>query len=106
MHKRHIVFRSQGGLDYDLNLIPLSLEDHEGSRSPHHDKSVDLNLKLDLQERLFELFDQEEYNTKDIANQIGKSLKYTDKHFRKVKNYAGTYKKEDIIRKLMGGKLY
>ena len=26
----HIVFRSQGGLNFKLNLIPLSIEEHKG----------------------------------------------------------------------------
>lgn len=106
MHKHHIVFRSQGGLDFKLNLIDLSLEDHEGSSGPHHNREKDLQLKTSLQESLFELFTKEEYTVEEIAKLLGKSKHYIEKHFRKVRNFAGIYQKEDIIRKLMGGKLY
>ncbi len=106
MHKHHIVFRSQGGLDYGMNLIDLSLEDHEGSSGPHQNREVDLQLKTDLQDSLFELFAEDEYTVDEIAKALGKSKRYIEKRFRKVKNFAGIYQKEDIIRKLMGGKLY
>lgn len=106
MHKHHIVFRSRGGLDYNLNLIDLSLEDHEGSSGPHHNREKDLQLKIGLQDTLFELFSEEEYTVEEIAKALGKSKRYIEKRFRKVKNFAGIYQKEDIIRKLMGGKLY
>ncbi len=106
MHKHHIVFRSQGGLDYGMNLIDLSLEDHEGSRGPHHNHEKDLQLKTELQDSLFELFSEDEYTVEEIAKALGKSKRYIEKNFRKVNNFAGIYQKEDIIRKLMGGKLY
>lgn len=106
MHKHHIVFRSQGGLDIDANLIDLTYDQHEGNNGPHLNREADLQLKLNLQDYYYRLFSKEEYTIPEIAAALRKSEKYIEKHFRKVKNYAGVYKKEDIIRKLMGGKLY
>lgn len=106
MHRHHIVFKSQQGLDTVYNLIELSYEDHEGNNGPHQSKEANLKLKLELQEEYYRIFDKEEYTIKEIANILRKSEKYIEKHFRKVKNFAGIYQKEDIIRKLMGGKLY
>ena len=40
MHKHHIVFKSQGGLDFSLNLIRLRQEGHEGDKGPHRDRGT------------------------------------------------------------------
>ena len=106
MHKHHIVFRSQGGLDTRDNLIKLTYEQHERNGSPHQSREADLVLKKQLQDYYHDRFDEDEYSIGEIAQILGKSEQYIQKHFRKVKNFAGTYKREDIIRKLMGGKLY
>lgn len=106
MHKHHIVFRSQRGLDIDDNLIDLSFMDHEGNNGPHQNREVDLKLKTDLQNHYYEQFRKEEYTIPEIASILRKSVRYIEKHFRKVKNFAGIYKREDIIKKLMGGKFY
>jgi DNA-binding CsgD family transcriptional regulator len=106
MHDHHIVFRSQGGLDLQANMTELSYEQHLGNKSPHRDREVDISLKTDLQNTYYNLFSNDNYSIKEIAEILKKSEKYIFKHFRKVKNFAGIYQKEDIIRKLMGGKLY
>lgn len=106
MHKHHIVFRSQGGLDFDLNIIELSYEDHEGKNGPHLNWIVDRMYKLNLQDKLCELFPDDRYTIEQIAKKLGKSTRYFEKHFRRVPSTAGLYKTEDIIRKLMGGKIY
>jgi AraC-like DNA-binding protein len=106
LHKHHIVFRSQGGLDISDNLINLSYEDHEGANGPHQSKEVNMRLKKDLQDDYFRMFKSDEYTVGEIAAILHKSEKYIEKHFKKVKNHAGIYKREDIIRKLMGGKIY
>ena len=45
MHKHHIIFRSQGGLDFDLNLAEMTLEEHAGDDGPHRNRETDLELK-------------------------------------------------------------
>jgi hypothetical protein len=106
MHEHHIVFRSQGGLDTEANLIDLTYEQHEGNNSPHRNRDADLKLKNWAQNYYNERFSNEEYSIPEIAAILKKSVSYTEKHFRKVRNRAGIYQKEDIIRKLMGGKIY
>jgi DNA-binding CsgD family transcriptional regulator len=105
-HKHHIVFRSHHGLDTDANMIDLSYMDHEGNDGPHLNREVDLKLKTDLQDRYYKMFANEEYEIPEIAKILGKSEKYIYKHFRKVKNFAGIYKREEIIKELMGGRFY
>lgn len=107
MHKHHIVFRSQGGLDFSLNFKYLTYEEHEGNNGPHRNRETDLMYKKELQEELLREFkENKSYSLDDIANKLGRSRKYFEKHFRKVPSVAGLYRSDDIIRKLMGGKLY
>ena len=107
MHKHHIVFRSHGGLTYPLNIIKLTLEQHEGNNSPHHNKEIDDRLKKDLQCKLFDIFCEEEgYTIEQIAKSLERTTKYFEKHFRKVPSIGGKYKPKDIVFHLMGGKFY
>jgi AraC-like DNA-binding protein len=106
VHEHHIVFRSQRGLDIEDNLIDLSYEQHLGNNSPHMNREIDLKLKIDLQKYYYERFPNEEYSISEIAKILRKSERYIEKHFRKVKNFAGIYKRDEIIKKLMGGKFY
>lgn len=106
-HKHHIVFRSQGGLDYELNLIYLSYEDHEGDNGPHKNRAVDLMYKIDLQTKLQKSFQPDElYSEKQIAEKLGRSERYWRKHLKKIPRTAVYIRGEDLVRFLMGGKLY
>lgn len=106
-HRHHIVFRSKGGLDNDLNYKDLCVEHHEtGKDAPHRNRVVDVMYKQELQKKYYELFNDETYTVEEIAELIGLSLKKTTQAFLKVNNIAGRYEREDIIRRLMGGRLY
>lgn len=107
-HSHHIVFRSHGGLDNRLNMVDLCPIHHNiGPESPHRNRLVDIGYKTRLQELYFELFKADgEYSVNEIAEIIGLSAKKTGEAFRKVKNNAGMYAQEDIVRRLMGGRLY
>lgn len=107
MHGHHIVFRSQGGLDFPLNIIYLTYEQHEGPDGPHKNKIIDDALKKTLQNKLYKLFrEKDDYTIEEIAEKLGRTSKYFEKHFRKVPQAAGQYKTDDIVKKLMGGKFY
>lgn len=107
-HSHHIVYRSHGGLDNKLNRIDLCPVHHNlGPDSPHRNHLVDISYKTMLQEQYFELFEEgKEYSIKDIAGIIGMSERKVGEAFRKVNNNAGMYSQEDIVRRLMGGRLY
>ena len=106
MHAHHIVFRSHGGLDFPLNLIDLTYQEHLGSGGPHLNKIVDNIYKKDLQNRLFEIFSGEAYTIEEISKALGRTTKYFEKHFRKVPSAAGLYKPYDIVYYLMGREFY
>lgn len=104
--RHHIVFRSQGGLDIPVNYKYLCPEHHTGNESPHRNKEIDTKYKRDEQMELFALFFEDTYTLKEIKELIGRDLKGLEKKFKKVPNIAGVYKREDIVRALMGGRLY
>lgn len=105
MHRHHIVFRSQGGLDFDLNFKFLTLEEHEGKNGPHQNRETDLRYKRQLQSELDRLFPDNGYTKKEIAEKLGKSEKYFDRHL-KLDPPGGPYRGETIVRALMGGRRY
>ncbi len=103
----HIVFRSQGGLNFKLNLIPLSVEEHKGDDGPHKNRQRDLELKKMLQEQLFDLFDKEKsYTLKEIAIKLGMREKSLYKPFKRVEMTAGEYIGLNVVKRLMGGRFY
>ena len=106
-HKHHIVFKSHGGLDYELNLKELTDEEHEGDNGPHKNRATDLLYKIDLQNKLQQLFQAEGlYTEEQVARALGRSVAYWRKHLRKVKRTVGLIRGEDLVQFLMGGKLY
>lgn len=105
--RHHIVFRSQGGLDVEANYKYLCAEHHNvGRRSPHMSREVDVAYKIELQRKYYKLFGGRGYTAGEIAALLGCPKKVVEKRFRAVPNRAGTYEKEDVIRALMGGRLY
>lgn len=103
----HIVFRSQGGLNFKLNLIPLSIEEHKGDDGPHKNRQRDLELKQRLQEQLFEMFHRDElYTLKEIALKLGMREKTLYKPFKRVDMTAGEYLGLNVVKRLMGGRFY
>lgn len=104
--RHHIVFRSQGGLDIELNYKYLCAEHHTGDKGPHKCRAYDLELKKSVQNKLDYIFDNEYYTLSQIANLIGANKKSIEKRFKTVPNRAGKYNREDIIRKIMGDRIY
>lgn len=105
--KHHIVFRSQGGLDIRMNYAFLCPEHHRGNEGPHRNKAFNTKLKQREQAELESIFEKgRRYKIKEIAEAIGYDRNRLEKKFEKVRSYCGEYEAEDIIRKIMGGRLY
>lgn len=69
--------------------------------------ALDKRLKCVLQQEYEVLFPENEQSVELVADRIGMSRKKAEKYFSKVqKNPDGTMNREDIIRRLMGGRLY
>ena len=104
--KHHIVFRSQGGLDFDLNYAYLTVEQHTGSSGVHNCREYDLRLKRELQDKLFQIFSKRTYSLEEIINLLKLKRKQAEKAFKRVAYTGAGYASEDIVKRLMGGKFY
>lgn len=107
MHRHHIVFKSHGGLDFKLNMIGLTQEEHEGDKGPHRDRERDLELKRGLQAQLMVLFPEgESFTVGEIAAKLGRTERYFAPHFRKVPVVDGKHPGHEVVKYLMGGRFY
>lgn len=106
VERHHIIFRSQGGLDFPLNYKYLCSEDHRGNNSPHRNKKTDLAYKLELQAKLKNLLCKDFYSRKEIIDILELNRTQAFKICRKFPRYKEGYAREDIIRRLMGGRIY
>lgn len=105
--KHHIVFRSHGGLDIEMNYAYLCLRHHsDGKAAVHNNREFDLQLKRNIQQQYYHMFSEESYTIQEIADRIGYRRRNLEKRMKSVPARAGRYEREDIIRFLMGGKLY
>ena len=102
----HIVHRSEGGLDIEINYKYLCNEHHRGKNGPHHSSEIDLKYKLELQKDLLKLLNKNFYTIKELSNTLNFSLNVAKRITKDLRLYKEGYKKEDIILYLMGGTLY
>lgn len=104
--RHHIVFRSQGGLNFPENFKWLCATCHRGKDGPHKNRKKDLRYKQEMQAQLqIRLF--KPYYTAEGLQKALKLQKNQVKRITKTLNlYSDGYKSEDVIRRLMGGKSY
>lgn len=102
----HIVYRSEGGFDIDINYKYLCAEHHRGKEGPHQDKIVDLKYKLELQEKLYKYLPKAYYWPKELTEILDIHNGSLKRLLKGLKISKEGFKKEDIIFKLMGKKYY
>ena len=69
--QHHIVFRSQGGMNIDINYAYLCPAHHTGTKAAvHNNREFDLKLKRNMQEELFRRFTDDEYTIEQVAKII------------------------------------
>lgn len=102
----HIVHKHEGGYDIKLNYKYLCNYHHRGKNGPHHCIEIDIKYKLEMQEKLFRLLSKNYYTSKELYNLLGIRKSSLKRLVKNLKLYKEGYSKEDIIKNLMGGKLY
>lgn len=102
----HIVHKSAGGLDFDLNYKYLCPQHHRGKDGPHRDKFVDLNYKLEMQNKLTSLFTKRYYSLDDLSYLLKINRNSLKRLTKKLKLYKEGYLSEDVIFELMGRQIY
>lgn len=100
-----MIFKSQGGLDFELNYKYLTSEEHRGINGPHKCKETDLRYKRELQTKLENLLTKEYYNIKELIDILGLKEVQANRAFRKLLKVNGI-SREDALRRLLGGRLY
>lgn len=102
----HIVHKCDGGLDFTLNYKYLCPQHHRGKSGPHRDKFVDLNYKLEMQNKLRALFTKRYYSLDNLSSLLNINKNTLKRITKKLKLYKEGYLSEDIIFELMGCKIY
>lgn len=103
--KHHIIYKSQGGLDFDVNYKWLCYDHHRtGPLAPHLNEDINKLYKKEFQERLENLFP--EYITEEDLKELGLKKKDIEKICKKFKFYSEGYEKEEVIKRLCGGRYY
>lgn len=106
LERHHIVYKSQGGLDFELNYKYLTPEQQRGNDGPHLCKKTDLKYKLELQGKLEKLLDKSHYQIDELIVILGLKKQQAKRAFRKLPVYRKGMSREDVIQRLMGGRLY
>lgn len=108
VEKHHVVFKKQNVLmiNIGLNFKYLCFEHHRGDKSPHKNRYVDLTYKLELQNKLFELFDKEFYKEEEIREKLKTTSSTARKICKKLPLHKDGYERMELIKRLMGDKLY
>lgn len=102
----HIVHRSEGGFDIELNYKYLCPSHHRGKYGPHQSKEVDLRYKLDLQNKLYYILQKDYYSFKELALELDIPKNTLKRMTKNLKLYKEGYKKSEVILKIMGGHFY
>lgn len=102
----HIVHRSEGGLDIELNYKYLCEKHHRGKYGPHHSIETDIKYKLELQDKLYSLLPKEYYTFKELVQILEISTSALKRITKNIRLYKEGYKKDDIVLTIMGRTLY
>lgn len=102
----HIIHRSEGGFDIEINYKYLCPFHHRGKEGPHHDLMTDLSYKIEMQYELYNFLTKDYYWSKELSEILGISSNSLKRLLKDLKLYKEGYKKEDIIFKIMGCKKY
>ena len=104
----HIIFKSQAKhmKTIGINQVFLCMEHHRGKFGVHHNKKLDLKLKQQLQTRLQTVFINEFYTRYELQTTLECNDIDLDLILKKLSIYKLGYSSEQLVRRLMGGRLY
>jgi hypothetical protein len=108
--QHHIVKRSQcrAMIKAPINHVYLCEEHHRGTKGVHgrDGHKLDIKLKMQLQKKLFELFNKDSYSKKEIKELLNISNKDADMLVKTIVCKNGEYERLDIVIRCMGGMLH
>jgi hypothetical protein len=90
-----------------LIQVPLCPECHRGRNGVHHNRELDLKLKLELQNKLEMLFDKELLTAEEVNDVLELSERCLRGFLKPLPKEKGIYyRRNEIIKACMGGRLY
>jgi len=104
--KHHIVYKSQGGIEFPLNFRYLCSEHHRGNSGPHKNRRLDLEYKLEMQKKLQNILINRYYTAEELEILLGINKGMIKRLFKDYKQSDKEFKAVDIIFRLMGRKSY
>jgi hypothetical protein len=104
--KHHIVHRCEGGLDFPLNFKYLCKEHHRGRKGPHKNHNIDMQYKVELQNKLQSVLEKEYYLIDDLEFLLDIKGRILKRLLKDCRLYKEGYRASDIIFKLMGSRVY
>ena len=104
--KHHIVYKSQGGIEFPLNFRYLCSVHHRGPSGPHKNRKLDLEYKLDMQKKLENVLIKEYYIIEELVPLLNINKGMIKRLFKDCKENHEGFRKRDIIFRLMGRKKY
>lgn len=102
----HIIHKHEGGYDFDLNYKYLCPLHHRGKLGPHHCQNTDLQYKLQLQRDLYNILPNIYYTPKELLDILKIRSCSLRRLLKDLNLHKEGYLNADIIKTLMGGKLY
>lgn len=104
----HIIFKSQARYlaNVPVNFKYLCPTHHRLNGSPHMNRKKDLQYKQELQAKLNIMFCKEYYTINEIKDILEISKSEAEKVVNKTPICKEGYKREDIIRRCLGGRTY
>lgn len=104
--EHHVIYRSQGGMNFPLNIRYLCHEHHRGKNGPHKNKSIDLQYKLQLQDSLRSLLKKQYYREQELTDMLQVKSGSVKKLLKGLKLHKEGYDSSEIIFRLMGKREY
>ena len=104
--KHHIVYKSQGGIEFPLNFRYLCALHHRGNMGPHKNRRLDLEYKLNMQRSLEDILIEEIYHIEELVPLLNINKGMIKRLFKEYKQDDKGFRKADIIFRLMGRKKY
>lgn len=104
--KHHIVYKSQGGIEFPLNFRYLCSEHHRGASGPHKNRRLDLEYKINMQKELQDILIKEFYSIEELVPLLSINKGMIKRLFKEYKISDKGLRNSDIIFRLMGRKKY
>lgn len=105
----HIIHRSAASYltNISLNFKFLCYEHHRGNDSPHMKRSIDRKYKLEYQDKVKSLVNNDKcYTEKELIDILHVTKTEVRKFTKKLTLTKEGYKGEEIILRLLGGRYY